>query len=254
MPQELLNNYVNELAANLETGGNFSDTRFALRRLAQFLRLKGSRFSAEEFFRLFFQNKAEVVYGKESIFNIGDSASTIGTESLKFIQNNALFQTFGLQLKVPIDVSKWNELFKKFVHPAGFYYEGQVVSDTEASLSLTAPLSIPLDSAATAGPSLSAEAFLPFSIPFVQETVLIDSNGTDVRVGLNQLVNVYQSLTTTELEKFYSSIDELIGVNSFTFDDSDIRDSAGGATPDFSLSTETMDNDMFTRYLSDSAF
>tara|TARA_Y100000114_G_C11721820_1_gene308904 strand:- start:9 stop:980 length:972 start_codon:yes stop_codon:yes gene_type:complete len=254
MPQELLNNYVNELAANLETGGNFSDTRFALRRLAQFLRLKGSRFSAEEFFRLFFQNKAEVVYGKESIFNIGDSASTIGTESLKFIQNNALFQTFGLQLKVPIDVSKWNELYKKFVHPAGFYYEGQVVSDAEASLSLTAPLSIPLDSAATAGPSITSEALLGFNIPFVQETILLDSDGANIRVGLNQLVSVYQSLTTTELQKFYSSIDELIGVNSFTFDDSDIRDSAGGSTPDFSLATETMDNDMFTRYLSDSAF
>ena len=63
MPSELLNSYVNELAANLETGGNFTDTRFALRRLAQFLRLKGSRFSAEEFFRLFFQQKAEIVYG-----------------------------------------------------------------------------------------------------------------------------------------------------------------------------------------------
>ena len=254
MPNELLNSYVNELAANLETGGNFTDTRFALRRLAQFLRLKGSRFSAEEFFRLFFQQKAEVVYGKESIFNIGDSASTIGTESLKFIQNNALFQTFGLQIKTPIDVSKWNELYKKFIHPAGFYFEGQVVSDTEALLSLTAPLSIPLDSAETSGPSLSSEALVPLTIPFVQETLLIDSDGTNIRIGLNQLVNVYQNLTTVELEKFYSSIDELIGVNSFTFDDSNIRDSAGTATPDFSLATETMDNDMFTRYLSDSAF
>jgi hypothetical protein len=254
MPNELLNSYVNELAANLETGGNFTDTRFALRRLAQFLRLKGSRFSAEEFFRLFFQQKAEIVYGKESVFNIGDSASTIGTESLKFIQNNQLFQTFGLQVKTPIDVSKWNELYKKFIHPAGFYFEGQVVSDTEALLSLTAPLSIPLDSAATSGPSLSSEALVPLTIPFVQETLLIDSDGTNIRIGLNQLVNVYQNLTTVELEKFYSSIDELIGVNSFTFDDSDIRDSAGGATPDFSLATETMDNDMFTRYLSDSSF
>ena len=254
MPNELLNSYVNELAANLETGGNFTDTRFALRRLAQFLRLKGSRFSAEEFFRLFFQQKAEIVYGKESVFNIGDSASTIGTESLKFIQNNELFQTFGLQVKTPIDVSKWNELYKKFIHPAGFYFEGQVVSDTEALLSLTAPISIPLDSAATSGPSLSSEALVPLTIPFVQETLLIDSDGTNIRIGLNQLVNVYQNLTTVELEKFYSSIDELIGVNSFTFDDSDIRDSAGGATPDFSLATETMDNDMFTRYLSDSSF
>jgi hypothetical protein len=42
--------------------------------------------------------------------------------------------------------------------------------------------------------------------------------------------------------------------NSFTFDDSNIRDSALNATPDFSLSIETMDNEMFTRYTSDSSF
>ena len=251
MPSELLNSYVNELAANLETGGNFTDTRFALRRLAQFLRLKGSRFSAEEFFRLFFQQKAEVAYGKESMFVIGDSASTVGTESLKFIQNNELYQTFGLQIKTPIDVSKWNELYKKFIHPAGFYYEGQVVSDTEATLSLQAPLSI-ADSAI--GPSITSEAALTFVTQIVQETVIIDSDGKGVRMKLDQLVSVYQSLTTQELEKFYSNLEELVTPNSFTFDDSDKRDSAGAATPDLSLVTETMDNDMFTRYLSDSAF
>ena len=62
----------------------------------------------EEFFRLFFQQKAEVEYGKESIFTIGDSASQIGVESLKFIQNNELFQTFGLLIKTGISVNNWN--------------------------------------------------------------------------------------------------------------------------------------------------
>ena len=90
--------------------------------------------------------------------------------------------------------------------------------------------------------------------PFVQLTGLIDSGGQDIRVGLDQLVSVYQSLTSAQLNKFYGSLDELIGVNSFKFDDSDIGDSAGAARPDFSLSTETMDNEMFTRYTSDSTF
>ena len=84
--------------------------------------------------------------------------------------------------------------------------------------------------------------------------MLIDSDGKGVRMKLDQLVSVYQSLTTQELEKFYSNLEELVTPNSFTFDDSDKRDSAGAATPDLSLVTETMDNDMFTRYLSDSAF
>ena len=81
----------------------------------------------------------------------------------------------------------------------------------------------------------------------------LDSDGKEIRAGINQLVSVYQNLSAEDLTKFYSSIDELIGVNSFTFDDSNIRDSAGTATPDFSLATETMDNEMFTRYLSDSS-
>ena len=93
--------------------------------------------------------------------------------------------------------------------------------------------------------------------PFAQLTALIDSdqNGTDdFRVGLDQLVSVYQTLTPTQIDTFYSSISELIGPNSFKFDDSDIVDSAANARPDFSLSTETMDNEIFGNYLIDSTF
>ncbi len=251
MPSDLINKYVPELAGGLETAENFSDKRFGLRRLAQFLRQKGTRFSAEEFFRLFFQQTAEVEYGKESMFIIGDSASTIGAESLKFIQNDEVFQTFGLRINTSTDITNWNALYKKFVHPAGFYYEGQVVSDAEGIITLSAPLSI-ADSAV--GPTVSSEVSVLVSAPFVQLTGLIDSNGQDIRVGLDQLVSVYQTLTATQIDKFYSSIDELIGVNSFKFDDSDIGDSAGAARPDFSLTAETMDNEMFTRYTSDSTF
>ena len=82
-----------------------------------------------------------------------------------------------------------------------------------------------------------------------------DQNGTDdFRVGLDQLVSVYQTLTPTQIDTFYSNISELIGPNSFKFDDSDIGDSAGAARPDFSLSTETMDNEIFGNYLIDSTF
>ena len=82
-----------------------------------------------------------------------------------------------------------------------------------------------------------------------------DNNGTaDFRIGVDQLVSVYQTLTSTELNKFYGTINNLIGVNSFKFDDSDIGDSAGTSRPDFSLTTETMDNEMFSNYLIDSTF
>ena len=86
---------------------------------------------------------------------------------------------------------------------------------------------------------------------------MIDSGGdatNDFRVGLDQLVSVYQNLTPAQIDKFYSSTSQLITPNSFTFDDSNIRDSAANATPDFSLVTETMDNEIFGNYLIDSTF
>jgi len=251
MPSDLINTYVPELSGGLETAENFSDTRYGLRRLAQFLRQKGTRFSLEEFFRLFFQQTAEVQYGKESMFTIGDSASTIGPESLKFIQDNALYQTFGLKIVTTTDNSNWNALYKKFVHPAGFYYEGQVISDAEGVLTLSAPISIE-DSEQ---PRFIGEATIGVVAPFTQHTSLIRIGDSEVRgADLTQLVSDYQSFTLSQLNVSYHNVYEIIHPNSFTFDDSDIGDSAGSARPDFSLSTETMDNDMFTRYLSDSSF
>tara|TARA_B100000683_G_scaffold241125_1_gene248818 strand:+ start:1603 stop:2568 length:966 start_codon:yes stop_codon:yes gene_type:complete len=252
MPSDLLNNLVSELAGGLNTGENFTDTRYALTRLAELARTKGSRFSLEEFFRLFFQQTAEVEYGKESIFKVGDSASQIGVESIKFIQNNALFQTFGLLIKTGLSVDTWSELYKKFVHPSGFFFAGQVVSDTEAISSPTAPIVL-FDS--SPGPSVISEASAPFSLPFVQLTSLIDSGGGNVRQSnLNELVSDYQNFTLSELDTTYHTVRQIITPNSFTFDDSSIRDSDENATPDFSLTLETMDNEIFTRRVTDSAF
>ena len=252
MPSDLLNNLVSELAGGLNTGENFTDTRYALTRLAELARTKGSRFSLEEFFRLFFQQRAEVEYGKESIFKVGDSASQIGVESIKFIQNNALFQTFGLLIKTGLSVDTWSELYKKFVHPSGFFFAGQVVSDTEAISSPTAPIVL-FDS--SPGPSVISEASAPFSLPFVQLTSLIDSGGGNVRQSnLNELVSDYQNFTLSELDTTYHTVRQIITPNSFTFDDSSIRDSDENATPDFSLTLETMDNEIFTRRVTDSAF
>ena len=252
MPANLLNNLVGELGGGLKTGENFTDRRYALTRLADLAKLKGSRFSLEEFFRLFFQQRAEVEYGKESMFLIGDSASQIGIDSIKFIQNNELFQTFGLLIKTEISVDTWSELYKKFVHPSGFFFAGQVVSDTEAITSPIGEISIP-DSAAD--PVIISEAILSVTLPFVQSTVLIDSGGGTVRQSdLNELVSDYQNFSLSDLDTTYHTVKQIITPNSFTFDDSSIRDSDENATPDFSLTLETMDNEIFTRRVTDSSF
>jgi len=254
MPADLLNNLVTELGGGLKTGDNFTNTRYALTRLADLARLKGSRFSLEEFFRLFFQQRAEVEYGKASIFKVGEATSQIGVDSIKYIQNNDIYQTFGLLIKTGISVDTWSELYKKFVHPSGFYFAGQVVSDTEASVFPSAPLVL-ADS--SPGPSVISQAAITMATPFIQFTTLIDSADKSVRSNLNEIVSDYQGLTLAQLDTTYHTLKQVITPNSFTFDDSSIRDSDEtgiNATPDFSITLETMDNQIFTRRVTDSSF
>lgn len=249
---DLLVYLIQEIAGG-NTGGNFTDPNFYAQRIHELHRTKGSRFSIEEFFRAFFQVHPEVVYPKEDIFTIGhDSAgplSKIGAESNKFIRNNGLYQVFSILVKSPISQVTWLELYKKFVHPAGFYIAGQVVTDVEAVGTLTAPLAIE-DSA---NRKVISSATIAAQAPFTQLTALFDSSdGTIFRARLDEKVTEYQSLTATQLQGFYRNVDEVITANSFTFDDSGLGnglgglgDSADAARPDFSLDLETMDNEQF---------
>ena len=126
-----------------------------------------------------------------------------------------------------------------------------MVSDTAGILSLSAPISL-VDS--SPGPTIVSEAAVSFNLPFTQSTVLVDSGGGKVRSNLDEIVSDYQNYTLTQLDTTYHKITQLISPNSFTFDDSSIRDSDENATPDFSITLETMDNEIFTRRVTDSAF
>ena len=225
---DLLKFIIEEIAAG-NTGGNFIDPNFYAQRIHELHRTKGSRFSIEEFFRAFFQQNVEVEYPKKDIFTLGHDSdgplSRIGAESNKFIRNNALYQVFSILIKSAISQSTWLELYKKFVHPAGFYIAGQVVTDVEAIGSLTGPLAI-LDSA----DRLIEGTATPIVIsPFTQLTALYDSaDGTTIRARLDEKVSLYQSLTLSQLAGFYSSVEEIITPNSFTFDD-DLGTGVGGS-------------------------
>ena len=65
---------------------------------------------------------------------------------------------------------------------------------------------------------------------------------------------INQNFTLSQLDTTYHTLRQVITPNSFTFDDSSIRDSDENASPDFSITLETMDNEIFTRRVTDSAF
>lgn len=115
-------------AVELRAAANFSNILF---------RSKGSKFAIEWFFRSFYGEEVEVLYPKENVFQVGVSDSLIGPDSLKYITDDKLYQTFALLIRVGIPISKWREVFKLFAHPAGMYLAGEVFLVDEVSPNLT---------------------------------------------------------------------------------------------------------------------
>jgi len=249
---ELLNEVIKEIGDGLQSASFFHQPRLMAKLLGAFYRSKGTLVSAEGFFRGFFNEALEVEYPKDQIIFVGES--NIGFEDRKFIQNNELYQIFSILLKTGISTRDYEALYKKFVHPAGWYFQGEVVSTNQINLNvnhLASGDSIrpdPLDFATSVfGPELSITPTLPFH----ELTLLLESDGQDVRATLASTISAFQDLTAAEISTFYANFIELIDPNSFTFDDSS---NLPTARPDMSMATETMDNDMFTRYSSDSTY
>lgn len=246
---------VSEIGNGLQVASFFEQPRLMTRLLSEFYRSKGSLVSVEGFFRAFFNDEVSIEYTKNKVFNVGDSK--IGYESQKFITNNELYQTFALLIKSGVSVPDYQNLYEKFVHPAGFYYQGQIQVESEFNLGLDSMRVIPFSTDSSG--LLVAEASEKIVISstsiainpddgFVQLTAFIDSEGDTIRIDPDvSVVEQIEDLTLLELGNTYPSFQTLLTPNSFKFDDSN------EIGPDMTINLETMDNTMFNRYMSDSA-
>ena len=61
----------------------FIDKRTATKFSNNLYRSKGTRFSIQQFFRMFFGIDVEIIYTKKDVFRIGTEGSEIGAESSK---------------------------------------------------------------------------------------------------------------------------------------------------------------------------
>ena len=120
---------------------NFSNTLF---------RSKGTKFAIEWFFRSFYGLDADVIYPKENVFTLNDTSSQVGPDSLRYLTNDKLYQTFALLIRVGVPISKWRDIFKLFVHPAGMYLGAEVSVDDVVTPAINAVMQ---DSAVSQRPS-----------------------------------------------------------------------------------------------------
>lgn len=221
---------LDKIFAEIASGASreyFADPREVLRNFANFYRVKGTKYSAEGFFRAFFNTDVQIEYPRDNIFIVGESE--IGIESLKYILNYGLYQIFSVFIKSPIPINQWRELYKKFVHPAGWFLGGAVQIEQDAVLwgfgenpfvNRIMPEVIPAPP-----PSLLIEgvATATFGHHLVDMTgILDDGNDSDTAaayISLHAKIAKYVDFTAAQLEATYGDIENVMHVNSPTFDD-----------------------------------
>jgi len=119
-----------------------------------------------------------------------------------------------------LSTQDYENLYKKFVHPAGFYFAGQVISEGVGNLTPSALFGGDSNDIYGIAETISyvSEASLIALGDLAEMTALLESDGVELRAGVNQTVAAYAN-------------DPSLLV--------------------LSMSLETMDNDMFTRYIID---
>lgn len=255
--EELLNYIENELLLGENYFQGFDDRRAAAQYSSTLYRSKGSKYSIEQFFRTFYGIDPEIVYTKNNVFHVyGDDQtdSLIGSESEKYLLDNKLYQTFAILIKVPLPVSVWSEAYKLFVHPAGFYFAGQV----QLVSSTTVPISVPEVEAAAVSGVIETSVVSSASVFGDVTGIVSDDSAEFARISFDETIQRYTTFAGTDSDSLlslgdinnqYETLEEVASANSPTFDD----DSAGGlASIKMSNTIETMDQDRYLWWDSDS--
>ena len=238
----------NELALGVSQR-QFLFPREALRNFGNFFRVKGSLYSAEGFFRAFFNEDVEIIYPKERLLRIG--ISPIGPEQAYVLPDGRLYQIFSVLIKSPISLSTWEELYRKFVHPSGFYLGAQTVLEGQGQITIGTAESI-YDPFANIS-KVYANASLIYGTPEADTSIPIPDDDGDLdnapqRMDPNRTIDYFGTSNPMNFfETWYSSIDEwgVYAKAGVTMDDSaDIN----GSAVSFDNTFTTMDARQYTGY------
>ena len=139
--ESLLTYIEDELLLGQSYFEGFADKRTAAKFSNNLYRAKGTKFSIEQFFRMFFEVDIDLEYTKEQVFRVGVAGHDIGAESRKFITNAELFQQFALRITSELPFKRWQRPYKLFVHPAGMFVGSAVRLEGVVQNDILAPIS-----------------------------------------------------------------------------------------------------------------
>lgn len=244
-----LNNVLFEIGNGTQGGDFFADSRNVARLFSTFYRLKGSKLSAESFFRSFYGEEVEVVFPKNNMFIVNESR--IGSESLRFIQDDKRYQIHSVLIRSGVALRTWQALYKTFVHPAGFYLAGDTIIEQAVTFTGGLPDIIP-DSAA--GVTIYEAVAAALTEPLTSlSRIRIDDGDADLfseRMNIEkEKLSYWSSYTLGFMASQYGTIIEAIDMNGPTFDEDSDGISRGAVG--FSSTAETMDQSIFDYWDSD---
>ena len=207
-------------------GGQFLFPREALINFGNFFRVKGSLYSAEGFFRAFFNEDVEIIYPKERLLIVGESQ--IGAEADALLQDGKIFQVFSVLIRSPISFVTWEELYRNFVHPAGFHLAAEVVLEGigEVPIQTAEAIYDPFKNItkvfSTAEVFSTTQAFGSVSLLLPDDG---DADSASERMNPYVKMSQYSAFSMDSIASMYNSIEEWGGYK-LTFDEADSTGSA----------------------------
>ena len=209
-----------------------SDPRLMARLLSRFYKAKGTQLSAEQFFKAFYGVDVEVTYPKRNIFRLNDKprGSLIGPSSLKYVQDDKRYQIFSVLLRTPLSFSDYEIMYKKMVHPAGFYLAAETETLGFGDLDVMAgdttdPLEIP-NYPVVLETTQSGSLTPTYSLLVMEENDPVDArtqaqkdDGTGIIVSSLETLDKYDTITLQQLSDDFGTIGEWAGVKPPTLDD-----------------------------------
>ena len=228
----------------------FKNKRAAARYSNTFYKSKGTLFSLQQFFRMFFDISPDIEYPKKYIFTVGQS--DIGPESIRYIQDDKLYQNYAINIKADLPLSKWKEAYKLFAHPAGMYLGAEVQAVAAGLMNDFEKYAPEVKEPRALDPIVLSVGNSPFNgivevtgliqerygKPFSATEELTDDESM-YRVKLPFNINAYAEKTIEELDRQYDTLNELYGVSTPTFDED--SDGTDFRAPRMSNIQDTMD-------------
>ena len=248
---DLLSFIEDELLLGQQFFEGFKNKREAADYSSTLYKSKGTKYSIEQFFRVFFNSFVDVEYTKKNIFIVGNvhdlkkekenhnagitpyapeiivSASRIGPDEQRFLTDDKLYQKYALLVKSTLPIDTWRDIYKLFVHPAGMYVAGevQIVGVAEKDY-----LAMPDGIADSAGPifaGVADVAILQFNATnhIVQQILPTQQTFTLAPIQLGQFQG--GNMTLAEFDRSFDTLAEGTNAGSQTFDeDSVVGDSS----------------------------